>query len=67
MGEIPLCACVCLTHPWGPTQDGSQKNQDTLHQLLNEITQTNSRKKQKYQDSYKAQTLYDVSECYLPN
>lgn len=35
---------VCLTHPWGSTQDGSQKNQDTLHQLLNKITQTQFKK-----------------------
>lgn len=42
--EKSLSVHVCLTHPWGPTQDGSQKNQDTLHQLLNKITQTQFKK-----------------------
>lgn len=65
--EKCLCVHVCLTHPWGPKQDGSQKNQGTLHQLLNKLHKFNPNSKKKFQDLYKARLLYDVRDCYLPN
>lgn len=67
--EKCLCVHVCLTHPWGPKQDGSQKKKIRAHSTSCLTIYTNSIQtvRKKLQDLYKSRLLYDVRDCYLPN
>lgn len=65
--EKCLCVHVCSTHPWGPKQDGSQKNQGTLHQLLNNLHKFNPNSKKKIPRCIQGMAPIWCQDCYLPN